>query len=838
MYINQQKIIFSRNGMTLVSSVSGTAKSLPIDDVDLAILENLCVSENITESLDTYIAQIARHPIIANGFPSISKENLNQRIQHYIDAGILLKQPTGDPAVITPKRINELNFDVHKVDLEDELRMGTHAAISLHANGMCFWSSTAQEFVKINALEAVLVTAFSSGRTVASLFSDKAYLGFDDTSILKTVGQLKALGVLADKKETLENKKVDAIPFYAQTLQTDLGTDWKTLKPNGRTPVYFVPHMENHLPLALGVLYSALVKHNDGALLDHYQFIPLNFLSPKDFIFGPYRKFGVGIWLFSNYMWSIEVNMQVSDAVKQHNPDNFTIHGGPSTPDYEQACIDFMNENASVDIAVHGEGEITITEVFESLSPNKNAGVTINAHKMASVTGLTYRDPLTKSLMRTNARERMKQPDAVPSPYLSGLFDGYGGRVEAAIIETNRGCPYGCTFCDWGSATNQKIRKFDMERVEQEITWIGKNNVRVLWIADANFGLYDRDIEISRYIIETKQKYGYPQEIVVNYTKNATWRLVEIIKIFSEGGIIGQGIISIQTTDEKTLEVIDRKNIRTQRYDELAKAFTDLNLPLSTDLMIGLPGMTVDSFLNDLQRYIDMDISVKAYPTQLLPNSPMAAPDYLQKYKIQADEHGYLTSTFSYSEAELQTMLSLNEIYMMAEGYGLLRYVVRFLQWEHDIAAKRFFLDILNNVRAHPDRYPLVTWAVRFFNKDKSMPSGWWPFFEQVKLFISDTYHIDIDSGLDTVLKVNAAAMPDDALTYPISIEVEHDFASYFIEQKAAQNTLSKLATYGSSNMQFADPNKLATIDLEAAQYDSHQYFYELHSAVARPKSI
>jgi len=432
----------------------------------------------------------------------------------------------------------------------------------------------------------------------------------------------------------------------------------------------------------------------------------------------------------------------------------------------------------------------------------------------------------------------MKQPDTVPSPYLNGLFDGYGGRVEAAIIETNRGCPYGCTFCDWGSATNQKIRKFDIERVEDEITWIGKNKVRVLWIADANFGLYDRDIDISRFIIDTKKQYGYPQEIVVNYTKNATWRLVEIIKIFSEGGIIGQGIISIQTTDEKTLEVIDRKNIRTQRYDELAQAFTDLNLPLSTDLMIGLPGMTVDSFLNDLQRYIDMDISVKAYPTQLLPNSPMAAPDYIQKYKIKADDHGYLTSTFSYSQADLQTMMSLNEIYVMAEGYGLLRYVVRFLQWEYDIDAKQFFLDVLETIRKAPDKYPLLTWAVRFFNKDKSMPQGWHPFYTQIKHFIKDTYHIVDDSGLETVLQINAGAMPDDALKYPIEIDIEHDFIRYFQQQKLKENNTKKLKSFSASSIHFSDPNKLATIDLEAAQYDSHQYFYELHSPVARPKSI
>ena len=120
----------------------------------------------------------------------------------------------------------------------------------------------------------------------------------------------------------------------------------------------------------------------------------------------------------------------------------------------------------------------------------------------------------------------------------------------------------------------------------------------------------------------------------------------EIIKIFTAGGIISQGIISIQTTDDNTLEVINRKNIKTEKYDELTKVFYDLKLPLSTDLMMGLPGITVEAFNKDLQRYIDMDVSIKAYPTQLLPNSPMADPAYIEKYKIKLNESDDVLSEF------------------------------------------------------------------------------------------------------------------------------------------------------------------------------------------------
>ena len=82
------------------------------------------------------------------------------------------------------------------------------------------------------------------------------------------------------------------------------GPDWHSLQPDGRIPVYFAPHMENHYPLALGMLFSAISNWKDGALLERFQLIPIAFIEPQQLFDGPYRKFGAGVWLFSNYMWS------------------------------------------------------------------------------------------------------------------------------------------------------------------------------------------------------------------------------------------------------------------------------------------------------------------------------------------------------------------------------------------------------------------------------------------------------------------------------------------------------------------------------------------------------
>ncbi len=682
-------------------------------------------------------------------------------------------------------------------------------------------------------LDAALVLAgFADGNDCEKVAALLPFaIGTGD--LTRLAGQFHACSLLipAPTGQRSPSRQSERVPLHRAT-----GRRWEQVKPDGRIPIYFMPHMENHFPLALGMIFSAVNHWNDGELLQHFHPLPLSYLPPGEFLAGPYRKFGPGVWMFSNYMWSIELNLKVSAQVKQDNPANITLHGGPSTPNYEQACEDFMARHRSVDIAVHGEGELAACEVLAAL---KQAGGGIGiGDRLSRVAGITFRKPggTRRDLVRTGSRVRMQNPDLVRSPYRDGIFDSYEGRVEAAIVETNRGCPFKCTFCDWGSATNQKITRFELDRVRDELDWIGRNRIGVVWIADANFGMLKRDLEIARYIVATKRKYGYPRELVVNYTKNANSRLAEIIKELTDGGIISQGIISIQTTDQKTLEIIDRQNIKTEKYDELLEVFADQGLPLSTDLMIGLPGITPDAFDRDLQRYFDADVAVKAYPTQLLPNSPMADPEYMRRYQIRCDDQGYLTSCVSYSEAELEKMKFTYHVFTVADGYGTLRHVLRFLQWEHDVPALQVIHDLIDSYADAPDRYPAIGWVIRFFSLDKCMPGGWKAYFDELAEFVEQRYGVRRDSAFDVVLRVNESAMPDETRSYPCSLTLEHDYLRYFLDRKDGSSR--PLGQYEPGTLTFSDPNRMSEVDFEVQQYDTHQFFWELNSPVSRTQSI
>ncbi|MBV2128121.1 B12-binding domain-containing radical SAM protein [Arsukibacterium indicum] len=840
LYLNDQFIIMQRGGQLMLSQISGVAKPFLVHELDLLLLALFIDNHDKVSVCHAFVSDA----VVQKKVPQIKAEAVFNRIRQLQQAGILVNEPGNNPngncwlsvAKLMPgELVSELSAAEQKTEIPEALCVSIHFAAIITPEGFAAWSAQHQQYISLPVASLLLLLAFADGKKQAEVVAAK-------TDFFDSVGQPEQIitklyeqGLLLRQKRIVHSN-VDDIPvFKPAASKPGVATSWQQLDADGRIPVYFVPHMENHLPLALGVLFSALQHYQDGVLLQRFVLIPINFLNPNDLLNGPYRKFGPGVWLFSNYMWSVDLNLQISQTVKQHNSTNLTIHGGPSTPDYPQACKDFMQRHRSVDISVHGEGEVAIAEIFETISKNDNGALGFDEFALTNVTGISFRNALSQSIVHTAGRTRMKEVDVIPSPYLSGYFDGYGGRVEAAIIETNRGCPYGCTFCDWGSATNQKVRKFDMERVRQEIDWIGQNNIKVMWIADANFGMYERDIDIARHIVAVKQQFGFPHEVVVNYTKNSTLKLVEIIKIFTDGGIISQGIISIQTTDEDTLDVINRKNIRTERYDELTQIFDDLKLPLSTDLMIGLPGITVAAFDNDLQRYIDMDVSVKAYPTQLLPNSPMADPAYIEKHQIKVDENNFLISSFSYTEQDLAEMKAMYQMYVMADGYSLLRYIMRYLQWEHGISAITFLRDLLRQVTDDPNRFPQISWAVRFFNNDKTMPGGWAGFYQQIAMFIEQHYQLSDSSALATVFRVNLLSMPDDSLSYPLTAQLQHDFKRYFKEYKQLQKPL---ASYPPATFEVADPNSMVSVDMNYLQYDTHQFFWELHSAVSRPKSV
>lgn len=578
-------------------------------------------------------------------------------------------------------------------------------------------------------------------------------------------------------------------------------------------PIYCIHPTPQWAPLALGLILGYVAEHMDPHRFDTRPRFAANVAELDTLI----AESGPGICLFSNYMWTRAANLEISRWLKQHSPLSLTLHGGPDTPAYFETCKDFLLAHPEVDLAIHGEGEDTVRELFEYWAHNPVLP--------KDVAGLGFLQD--GQLVKTGPRARSADPNCFPSPYLNGIFETLDYRAwSSAALETNRGCPYGCTFCDWGSATLQKIRLFALERVAAEIDWLGRHGVAELWITDANFGIFERDVEITRLICQTKEKYGYPTRIVTNYAKNTKKHLVEIIEILSDAGLISNGIVSLQTRDPDTLKAVNRTNIKTAEYDKLRKAFEDKHLPMSTQLMIGLPGSSRNSFKADLRFCFEQDIEVQIFRTVVLPNSPMAAPEYQAAWELRHDETGMLLSTKDISATEMGHIEQLARLFRCTHAYGMFKYWQSWLQWEYALDPIEYLDQLLADL---PDLEG-NRWLPRLIDRDSPpfdvinthhslrealrRENAWADFYAELKAYTLRRYPSIPDSPeMDMVLELQTALMPGQGRIFPQTLPLAHDFVTYYFEHRKDGHS-PPLQSYPATLLQVNDPLGLSEEEL------------------------
>ncbi len=149
-----------------------------------------------------------------------------------------------------------------------------------------------------------------------------------------------------------------------------------------------------------------------------------------------------------------------------------------------------------------------------------------------------------------------------------------------ASWETNRGCPYQCTFCDWGSATFTKMRKWEESRLFKEIEWFAQNKIPYIDCCDANFGIYqERDLSLATKLKEEALKTHYPEKIRPAWAKNSSEKIIPIAKELQAGGILGAVTLAVQSLDPDTLNIVKRANIKFDKFSDLVSEFRLHNIP-------------------------------------------------------------------------------------------------------------------------------------------------------------------------------------------------------------------------------------------------------------------
>lgn len=609
----------------------------------------------------------------------------------------------------------------------------------------------------------------------------------------------------ASKPRVSRPRVIAAISRSLATLSQRL-RDGLFSKPEAKREIHplAIAHNMQTMPyFSLGMVTSLLREWNDGALQDVYAINRVELGGVEGL---PVRPLVVKIstqknpiCLFSSYVWNYKLNMLTARQIKSMNPSATIIMGGPEVPKYLDETEAFLAENTCIDVAVLGEGELACAEALEAYA-GKESELT---EKLRQVKGIVF--SRNGKIERTPNRARVTDVNTLPSPYLKGEFEPWFEGFSVAILETNRGCPYGCTYCDWGSATLEKVTKFSPARVKDEIDYISRHKTEGVFIADANFGMLEQDIEIAQALVEARAKYGFPLRLAVNFAKNGGRRLMAVIKILHNGGLLPTGIIALQTTDEDTLKAIKRDNIKTSSYEKMMDYFNQENIPMASDIMIGLPGQTIDSLQYDLQFCFNWKVSANGNYTSMMPNAPMAEKSYRQEFAIKTDERDMIISTSSFGVDDLVYMKALYLTYQFHVRLGILKYYLYYVQIEHGIPAMDILRHWLDAVIAQDQELPI---SVRVYNEVIVMEkqTGDWPvvnwdneadfFFEDLAAYCAEIYYltqrdfgINIDSSvLDTLCAVQQAVSPRLDRDYPYSVELTHDIDNYFAQIKTVSS--------------------------------------------------
>ena len=225
-----------------------------------------------------------------------------------------------------------------------------------------------------------------------------------------------------------------------------------------------------------------------------------------------------------------------------------------------------------------------------------------------------------------------------------------------AAWETNRGCPFGCTFCDWGGAIASKVYRFDMERVKAETDWFARKHLAHIFFCDANFGILPRDIDIAKAFVESLERHNARISVSVQTAKNSTERCYEVQRIlWNSGRAFLSATTSLQSVDAGALKAIKRDNISLESFHELQRRHRANGVPTNTEMIVGLPGETYASFANGIAEVISRGQHnyLNVYECQVLPNAEMGSIEYQRRYGLELKAIPMIEGSLSGAEEQI-----------------------------------------------------------------------------------------------------------------------------------------------------------------------------------------
>lgn len=373
----------------------------------------------------------------------------------------------------------------------------------------------------------------------------------------------------------------------------------------------------NVTPINIGFIGAFLKKHFKDR-------IEMRLFKNPQALIGAIYKETPHILGLSNYVWNHSISDKIIQLFKKIQPEGTTIWGGPHFPVNEAyKARSFLMERPWVDFYVPFEGELAVLNIVKAIIEESDKNPEYFKGSCFISNG---------KFINTGSDHYIEDLNTIPSPFLTGLMDKFLEMGLCPMIETTRGCPFTCTYC---RAPHYKIRPFDVERIKEEIKYIARKvpntQKTYLKIADSNFGMYDKDVEIASFLEKIYRKTGFPRSIEVTTGKIIKDTVIETVKSCSKMHLS----MGIQTLDEKVLKAIKRTNLpisKLAQYHKKASLDGKISEP---EIILGLPLETKKSHLNTLKKIMKeiKPNTICQYTLMLLPGTEISTNKARAKYK-------------------------------------------------------------------------------------------------------------------------------------------------------------------------------------------------------------
>lgn len=386
-------------------------------------------------------------------------------------------------------------------------------------------------------------------------------------------------------------------------------------------------------PLALLYLKSYLVEYG-GEAPDDIAILEFTQQSDADDMVARILATDPAVVGVSCYVWNIKKMMAACAAVKARRPDVRIVLGGPEVG---PVAASVLRANPSADVVVRSEGELPFAELIVRWEQQGAAA------DLRDVKGIVFRTG--DEVVETDEAPILQDLNHLASPHMRAYFEPAGRII---CVETQRGCVFRCNFCFYNKDLSIRNRRFDLDRVKDEIRFWLQQDVRELYLMDPIFNLNaERAKEICRFIAEhNTRRIPLHAEVWAEFIDDELARLMREANFqFLEVGL--------QSTDDTALATVDRR-LKMQRFTDGVAHLKAYKLNFELQLIYGLPGETPASFRKSLNFAASLaPDELAVFPLMILPGTELWRKAAGLNLQFDPEPPYFVQSHFSMTAADI-----------------------------------------------------------------------------------------------------------------------------------------------------------------------------------------